>query len=149
MSEILKKLIKMNVISIREYLGEYLEKKMKDKWFIQETLWKKIWKTWAYINQLIKWKTWTSGVYIWLFQLLWATETEIVNLYKTSINESNNNTFGSNFNTIPNGKINTLDDIEFENEELLKVMFKREFWKELSNDDKEEILNFIKFKASK
>lgn len=50
---------------------------------------------------------------------------------------------------IPDGKVNTLEEIDFDNEELLKVMFKREFWKELSNDDKEEILNFIKFKASK
>ena len=40
-------------------------------------------------------------------------------------------------------------DIDFDNEELLKVMFKKEFGKDLSDHDKEEILNFIKFKANK
>ncbi len=50
---------------------------------------------------------------------------------------------------IPDWNINTLENIDFDNEELLKVMFKKDGLKEPTEDDLKEILNFIKFKAGK
>lgn len=81
---------KKNVSSVRHIIWEKLYENMQKKWYTQETFWEQIWKSSSYINQLIKWKTWTSKVYINLLQILWVTNQEIIEIYKNALDKEKN-----------------------------------------------------------
>ena len=85
---------KQNVSSIRNISWEKLYECMQRKWYTQETFWEQIWKSSSYINQLIKWKTWTSKVYINLFQILWISNQEIIKIYQKAFEKEKNIIFG-------------------------------------------------------
>lgn len=78
----LNTLKKTNISSVRDSIWEVLYQKMQEKWYTQETFWAQLWKSHSYINQLIKWKTWTSSVYISLLKILWVSDKEIIEIYK-------------------------------------------------------------------
>ncbi len=122
-----------------------------DKWY-NLTQWSNLleWTTHGDLSNILNWKKWVSSEkLIQIASAIWISQKKLDEIVKESKKDELRIYYGEDIDIIPDWNINTLENIDFDNEELLKVMFKREFWKELSNDDKEEILNFIKFKASK
>lgn len=100
------------------------------------------------ISNVLNWKKYASDTFFTkIAKAIPLTESEIKKIFFEADKEEMKYKYGSDF--IPDWKINTLEDIDFDNEELLKVMFKKEFWKELSEHDREEILKFIKYTANK
>lgn len=108
----------------------------------------KLWKKQPDISNLLNWKRTTKNIdqYKEIALIVWMPIKDFEKLVKEAKKAEYEET---TWDFIPNWEINTLENIDFDNEELLKVMFKKEFWKDLSDHDREEILNFIKFKANK
>lgn len=108
----------------------------------------KLWKSQPDISNLLNWKRTTKNLdqYRDIAICGWMTDSEFQKIVKEAKKAEYEQT---TWDFIPDWKINTLEDIDFDNEELLKVMFKKEFWKDLSEHDREEILKFIKYTANK
>lgn len=108
------------------------------------------WTTHWDLSNILNWKKWISSEkLIQITSAIWITTKQLDEIVKEAKKEELRIYYWEDLEIIPNWNINTLENIDFDNEELLKVMFKREFWKELSDHDRDEILNFIKFKANK
>ena len=73
---------KLKIIWIRHFIWEELSKKMQEKWYDQAKLWNIVWAEQSYISQVVNWKTWNSDLYINLFQVIWVSEREIIDIYK-------------------------------------------------------------------
>lgn len=123
-----------NISTWKDWINEWLKYNIKlDEWDL---------------SNVFNWRKWVSSEKLTQIAIVaWINEKQLEEIVKESKKEELEKYHGVNF--IPDGKVNTLEDIDFDNEELLKVMFKKEFGKELSDHDRDEILNFIKFKAGK
>ncbi len=108
----------------------------------------KLWKSQPDISNLLNWKRTTKNLdqYRDIAICGWMTDSEFQKIVKEAKKAEYEQT---TWDFIPDGKVNTLEDIDFDNEELLKVMFKKDWLKEPTEDDIKEIMNFIKFKAKK
>ena len=79
-------------------------------------------------------------------QAIWLNSIEIEKLEKEASKKAFENRFWESL--IPDWDLNLLEKIDFDNDWLLKVAFKREFWKELTEHDLNEVKKFMKFTAN-
>jgi len=109
-----------------------------------------IWLAQWDLSNILNWKKWVSSEkLIQIASAIWISQKQLDEIVKESKKDELRIYYGEDINLIPDGNLDLLEDIDFENKELMKVMFKKPFWKELSDHDRDEILNFIKFKAGK
>lgn len=138
----------------KQFFNKFLWKKLKivraSKNITFENLAKQVWVSYSYIVNMFNWRQ-IATLEKWkvIAEWLWVYEKEFDQIVREAKKAEYEQTTGTNIEIIPNWKINTLENIDFDNDELLKVMFKKDYWKELSDHDRDEILNFIKFKANK
>lgn len=134
----LKKTAESKKISIGDWSDLYIDEKWK-KWIAQWDL-----------SNILNWKKWVSSEkLIQIAKAIWISQKQLDEIVKESKKDELRIYYWDDVNIIPDWNINTLENIDFDNEELMKVMFKKSFWKDLSEHDRNEILNFIKFKANK
>ncbi len=131
------------------YVWEKLKNIIEKKWITLTSIADKMGTSHPALSRALNWHNSVSDKFFKrIAETIFISEKELNNIFKEAdIEEFEYKHW--NLNIIPDWKINTLENINFDNEELLKVMFKKEFGKELSDHDREEILNFIKFKANK
>lgn len=138
-------------LQLLKIIGRKLKNIATEKW-ITMIKWSELvpWLTQWDLSLILNWKRWVSTERLTqIASAIWISQKKLDEIVKESKKDELRIYYGEDIDIIPDWKINTLENIDFDNEELLKVMFKKEFGKDLSDHDKEEILNFIKFKANK
>lgn len=104
----------------------------------------------ADLSKVMNWKKWIIDEKMQrLLDTIWVSQRQLDEIVKEAKKDELKIYYWEDIDVIPHGKVNTLEDIDFDNEELLKVMFKKDWLKEPTEDDIKEIMNFIKFKAKK
>lgn len=114
-----------NIVWIREYLWIELQNAMEKKWMNQEELSKIVWKSQSYINQILKWKTWTSKVYINFFVVIWLSDQKIIEIFKKSFKKEKEKLFWKDLDIIPQAEwFNLLEDLWFEEDFIKNIALK-------------------------
>lgn len=102
------------------------------------------------LSRTLNWTvTWSDKFFLRIWEAMWLSNSEMEEIFKKADLEAYKYKYWEDINIIPDWDLNTLENIDFENEELTKVLFKKPYWTELSDHDRKEIINFIKFKAKK
>jgi len=130
------------------YIGGKLKSIIDDKNLVISDIAVKIWTSQPALSRNLNWKTWWSDNFfkkVW--KAIWLSDKEIQEIFKKADQEEYKYKYWVEI--IPDWDINTLEWLDFDNNELAKVLMKREFWKDATEEDIKEIMNFIKFKAGK
>jgi len=130
---------------ILKILWRHFQKLMKKS---QQEFANEIWKTQSYVNWVLNWRLHATKSQLLEFALaLWMTEKEYEELIKQAKKEEFKQTTWQDLNLIPECDLNLLEDIDFE--KWIDIVFKKEFWKDISEEDKKTIINFIKLIGKK
>lgn len=132
---------------VLKIIGRHFQKLMK---LSQQEFANKLWKNQSYVNQVLNWKTAvTKNQLLDFAYALWMNDDEWEELVKYAKKAEYEQTTGEKLEIIPEITMNMLEDIDFENDELLKVVMKREFGKEPTPEDIQTILSVIRMKKGK
>jgi hypothetical protein len=108
-NSIIEELKKEDITSIRWYIWKDISEFAKDKWLTQEQIWESIWKSHAYVNQILKWKTGSAEKYIEVCQKIWVPNSKIITFFKNALEKRKDKIFWS-----ITTELNTLEDIDFD-----------------------------------
>jgi hypothetical protein len=101
------------------------------------------------LSLILNWKKWVSSEkLIVIAEWIWIWKKELDKIVAESKKEELQIYHWQDLEIIPSCNLNTLKDLDFDDAELLKIVFKREFWKDATEEDIAEIKKFIKYKAS-
>lgn len=130
---------------VLKFIWRHFQKLMKKS---QQEFANDIWKTQSYVNWVLNWKLHATKTQLLEFAIaLWMTEREYENLIKEAKKEEFKQTTGQSIDLIPECDLNLLENLDFE--KWIDIVFKKEFWKKISEEDKKAIIDFIKYKAKK
>ena len=109
----------------------------------------KIGKPQSYVSNLLNWKRVTKNIepYREIALAAWITDLDFKKFVISARKEEYTQSTGDNFQT-PEISIDTLEGLDLNNMDLIRVVMKREMWKDPTDSDIATILSVIKMKKN-